>query len=325
MKLPRRQFLHLAVGAAVLPAASLMASAQGYPLGPVRIVVGFTAGSATDITARLFAQKLNEAWKVPVTVENIPGAGGSVGAERVAKSVPDGSTLYWGANGAMTINPSLQSSPTFDPARDLAPIARVLVMPSILAVNNEVPAKSVAELFALAKAQPGKLSFASPGVGTPQHIAGELLKGLAGVDIVHVPYRGAVFTDVIGGRVTMTLQNMGVILPIVRDGKLRGLAVTSLKRSPIISELPTLAELGFPDFEAISWFGLLAPAGTPGVVVGKVHTDIVRIAEQADMRERIAQLGLEVSLKSPEEFAAVIKTDTAKWAKVIRTANIKPE
>ena len=325
MKLPRRQFLHLAAGVAALPAASLMASAQGYPLRPVRIVVGFTAGSATDITARLFAQKLNEAWKVPVTVENIPGAGGSVGAERVAKSVPDGSTLYWGANGAMTINPSLQSSPAFDPVRDLAPIARVLVMPSILAVNNEVPAKSVADLFALAKAQPGKLSFASPGVGTPQHIAGELLKILAGVDIVHVPYRGAVFTDVIGGRVTMTLQNMGVILPVVRGGKLRGLAVTSLKRSPIISELPTLAESGFPDFEAISWFGLLAPAGTPGVVVGKVHADIVQIAEQADMRERIVELGLEVSLKSPEEFAAVIKTDTAKWAKVIRAANIKPE
>ncbi len=325
MKLPRRQFLHLAAGVAALPAASLMASAQGYPLRPVRIVVGFTAGSATDITARLFAQKLNEAWKVPVTVENIPGAGGSVGAERVAKSVPDGSTLYWGANGAMTINPSLQSSPAFDPVRDLAPIARVLVMPSILAVNNEVPAKSVADLFALAKAQPGKLSFASPGVGTPQHIAGELLKSLAGVDIVHVPYRGAVFTDVIGGRVTMTLQNMGVILPVVRGGKLRGLAVTSLKRSPIISELPTLAESGFPDFEAISWFGLLAPAGTPGVVVGKVHADIVQIAEQADMRERIVELGLEVSLKSPEEFAAVIKTDTAKWAKVIRAANIKPE
>jgi tripartite-type tricarboxylate transporter receptor subunit TctC len=326
MKLPhRRQFLHLATGAAALPVVTPVARAQAYPSRPVRIIVGFTAGSATDITARLFAQKLNEAWKTPVTVENIPGAGGSVGAERVAKSAPDGSTLYWGANGAMTINPSLQPSPAFDPARDLAPIARVLVMPSILAVNNEVPAKSVAELFALAKAQPGKLSFASPGVGTPQHIAGELLKSLAGVDIVHVPYRGAVFTDVIGGRVTMTLQNMGAILPVVRDGKLRGLAVTSLKRSPIISELPTLAESGFSEFEAISWFGLLAPAGTPTAIVGKVHADIAQIAAQADMRERLAQLGLEASLNLPEEFAVVIKTDTAKWAKVIHAANIKAE
>src|SRR5262249_81443 len=213
MKLPRRKFLHGAGGAGGLPSVSRIARAQDRQSRPVRIIVGFTAGSATDITARLFAQKLNEAWKTPVTVENIPGAGGSVGAERVAKSAPDGSTLYWGANGAMTINPSLQPSPAFDPARDLAPIARVLVMASILAVNNEVPAKSVAELFVLAKAQPGKLSFASPGVGTPQHIAGELLKSLAGVDIVHVPYRGAVLTDVISGRVTMTLMNMGAILP----------------------------------------------------------------------------------------------------------------
>ena len=321
----RRKFLHLAAGVAALPAVSRITRAQTYPWRPVRIIVGFTAGSATDITARLFAQKLNEAWNVPVTVENIPGAGGSVGAERVAKSPPDGSTFYWGANGALTINPSLQPSPTFDPIRDLAPIARVLVMPSILAVNNEVPAKTVAELFAQAKAQPGKLSFASPGVGTPQHIAGELLKNLAGVDIVHVPYRGAILTDVIGGRVTMTLQNMGVILPVVRDGKLRALAVTSLKRSPIVSELPTLAESGFPDFEVISWFGLLAPAATPAVIIDKVHAEIVRIVANADMRERIAQLGLEASASSPEEFAMVIKTDTAKWAKVIRAANIKAE
>jgi tripartite-type tricarboxylate transporter receptor subunit TctC len=304
---------------------SNIARAQTYPWRPVRIIVGFTAGSATDITARLFAQKLNDAWNVPVTVENIPGAGGSVGAERVAKSAPDGSTFYWGANGAMTINPSLQPSPTFDPVRDLAPIARVLVMPSILAVNNEVPAKTVAELFALAKVQPGKLSFASPGVGTPQHIAGELLKNLAGVDIVHVPYRGAILTDVIGGRVTMTLQNMGVILPIIRDGKLRALAVTSLRRSPIISELPTLAESGFPGFEVISWFGLLAPTATPAVIIDKVHGELERIVANADTRERIAQLGLEASVNSPEEFAVVIKTDTAKWAKVIRAANIKAE
>ena len=321
----RRKFLHLAAGIAALPVVSNIARAQTYPWRPVRIIVGFTAGSATDITARLFAQKLNEAWNVPVTVENIPGAGGSVGAERVAKSAPDGSTFYWGANGAMTINPSLQPSPTFDPVRDLAPIARVLVMPSILAVNNEVPTKTVAELFALAKAQPGKLSFASPGVGTPQHIAGELLKNLAGVDIVHVPYRGAILTDVIGGRVTMTLQNMGVILPIIRDGKLRALAVTSLRRSPIISELPTLAESGFPGFEVISWFGLLAPTATPAVIIDKVHAELERIVANADTRERIAQLGLEASVNSPEEFAVVIKTDTAKWAKVIRAANIKAE
>ena len=173
---------------AVLLSAPAVAQTN-YPDKPIRIMVGFTPGSATDVTARLFAQKFAEAWSVPVTVENLPGGGGSVALERVAKAVPDGTTLYWGANGALTIGPSLQSKPTYDPVRDLAPIARVLVMPSLLVVNNDVPAKSLQELIALAKAQPGKLSYASPGVGTPQHIGGELLKSLAGVDIVHVPYR----------------------------------------------------------------------------------------------------------------------------------------
>ena len=308
--------------AALLMAAPTVAQ-TGYPDRPVRIIVGFTAGSATDITARMFAQKLNAAWNVPVTVENIPGAGGSVGGDRVAKAAPDGTTLYWGANGAMTINPSLLPNPTFDTVRDLAPIARVLVMPSLLVVNNDVPANSVAELFALAKARPGQLSYASPGVGTPQHIAGELLKSLASVDIVHVPYRGVALADVIGGRVTMTLQNMGAILPVVRDGKLRALAVTSNQRSPIIPELPTLAESGFPGFEAISWFGLLAPAHTAAPIIAKVHEEIVKIAAQTDMRERLAQLGLEVAVNSPDEFAAVIDADIAKWAKVIKDANIK--
>jgi tripartite-type tricarboxylate transporter receptor subunit TctC len=307
---------------ALLMAAPTVAQ-TGYPDRPVRIIVGFTAGSATDITARMFAQKLNAAWNVPVTVENVPGAGGSVGGDRVAKAAPDGTTLYWGANGAMTINPSLLPNPTFDTVRDLAPIARVLVMPSLLVVNNDVPAKSVAELFALAKARPGQLSYASPGVGTPQHIAGELLKSLASVDIVHVPYRGVALADVIGGRVTMTLQNMGAILPVVRDGKLRALAVTSNQRSPIIPELPTLAESGFPDFEAISWFGLLAPAHTAAPIIAKVHEEIVKITAQTDMCERLAQLGLDVAVNSPDEFAAVINADIAKWAKVIKDANIK--
>src|SRR5262249_32019071 len=220
----------------VVVALSLLLSAGGaaaqasYPDKPVRIIVGFTAGSATDITARIFAQKFNEAWNVPVTVENIPGSGGGVAADRVAKAAPDGYTLMWGANGALTINPSLQSRLSYDPPRDFAPISLVLRMASIVAVNNDVPAKTFGEVIALAKAEPGKLSYATPGVGTPQHIGGELLKILAGIDIVHVPYRGAVFTDVIGGRVTIAWQNAGSMLPTVREGKLRGLAVTSLER-----------------------------------------------------------------------------------------------
>src|SRR6185369_6088045 len=183
--------------------AASQAGAQDYPDRAIRLLVGFTPGSATDISGRMFAQKLGETLGVTVTVENLPGGGGSVGGERVGKSAPDGYTLYWGANGALTINPSLQNNPTFEPLRDLAPIARLLVMPSILAVNNDLPVNNVAELIALAKAQPGKLSYASPGAGTPQHIAGEVLKSQLGLDIVHVPYRGANFIDVIGGRVTM--------------------------------------------------------------------------------------------------------------------------
>ncbi len=312
----------LAVLAALLMAAPAAAQAR-YPDKPVRFIVGFTPGSATDITARLFAQKFAEAWGVPVTVENVPGAGGSVGGDRVAKATPDGATFYWGANGALTINPTLQANASYDVQRDLAPVARLLVMASILAVNTDVPAKSVAELFALAKARPGTLSYASPGVGTPQHIAGELLKSLAGVDIVHVPYRGAVFTDVISGRVSMTLQNMGSVLPVVRDGRLRGLAVTSLKRTPILPDLPSIAESGFPGFEAISWFGLLAPAGTPAPIIAKAHQQAVAVAAMPDVREKLAALGLDTSADGPEAMAAIIKADTAKWAKVIKDANIK--
>jgi len=301
------------------------ARAQTYPDHTVRILVGFTPGSATDVSARMFAQKLSDAWAVPVTVENLPGGGGSIGGERVARSPPDGYTLYWGANGAMTINPSLQNNPTFEPMRDLAPVARLLVMPSILAVNVDVPAKTVAELIALAKVQPGKLTYASPGTGTPQHIAGEMLKRMAGIDLVHVPYRGANFTDVIAGRVTMTFQNAGAILPTVREGKLRPLAVTSLKRSPNMPEFPTMIEAGVADFEATSWFGLLAPVGTPSEIVTKLLHEAVRIVSRPDMREKFALIGLDVVTDAPDAFAAIIRSDTLKWAKVIKEAGIKGE
>jgi tripartite-type tricarboxylate transporter receptor subunit TctC len=301
------------------------AAAQTYPDRNIRLIVGFTPGSATDISARMFAQKLTDAWNVPVTVENMPGGGGGLAGERVGKSPPDGYTLYWGANGALTINPSLQIVPSFEPLRDLAPVARLLVACSILAVNNDVPAKSVAELIALAKAQPGKLSFASPGAGTPQHIAGEVFKRQAGIDIVHVPYRGANFTDVIGGRVTMTFQNAGAILGTVRDGKLRGLAVTSLKRSPNMPEFPSMAEAGLPGFEATSWFGLLAPAGTPAPIIAKLHQQAIEIVRQPEMVAKFGKIGLDVAGDPPDVFANIIRTDTAKWAKVIKDAGIKGE
>jgi tripartite-type tricarboxylate transporter receptor subunit TctC len=311
--------------AALALIVSTSAFAQTYPDRTIRMIVGFTPGSATDISARMFAQKLSEAWGVPVTVENVPGAGGSAGAERVARATPTGYTLYWGANGALAINPSLLPSATFDPERDLAPIARLVTATTILAVNNDVPVKSVAELIALAKAQPGKLSYASPGTGTPQHMGGEVFKRMTGVDIVHVPYRGANFTDVIGGRVTMTFQNAGAVLATVRDGKLRGLAITSAQRSPNIPELPTVAESGVPGFEVSSWFGLLAPAGTPPAIIAKLHQEAVKIVSQGDMREKYAQIGLDVigNAEAPEAFARFMHEDIARWAKIIKDTGIK--
>jgi len=307
--------------------SSLLASGgavaqSNYPDKPVRMIVGFTPGSATDVTARMFAQKFSEAWGQPVTVENIPGAGGSVGVARVAKAPPDGHTLVYAANGAITIAPSLQTTLAYDPARDLAPISLLLTMPSIVAVNNDTPAKTFQELIALARERPGKLSYATPGAGTPQHIAGELLKSLAAVDIVHVPYRGANFIDVIGGRVTIAFQNAGAILQTVRDGKLRALAVTSLERSPNMPDLPTVAESGFPGFEAISWFALFAPAGTPAPVLSKVRQESLKVLAQPGMRERFAQLGLDAVGTSPEKLAAIVRSDIDKWAKVIRDAGI---
>jgi len=308
--------------AALVSAAPSARAQTDYPNKPLRLVVGFPPGAATDITGRIFAQKLSEAWGVPVVVENVPGAGGTVGSQRVAKSTPDGYTLSYAGNGAITIAPSLYSKLGYDSTRDFVPITMVLTMCSILAVNNEVPAKSIQELIALAKAQPGKLSYATPGVGTPQHIAGELLKILAGVDITHVPYKGAMFTDVIGGRVTIAFQNAGSILPFVRDGKLRGLAVTSLRRSPNMPEFPTIAESGFPGFEAISWFALFAPARTPAAATAKVRQEALKVLAQPDIKAKFAQMGLDTVGNSPEELASIIKSDITKWAKVIKEANI---
>jgi tripartite-type tricarboxylate transporter receptor subunit TctC len=314
--------LSFGVVCGVAPSIGYAQTDTGYPAKPVRIVVGFTAGSATDVTARLFAQKFTESTGAAFAVENVPGAAGTVGGARVAKAPADGYQLYYGANGAMTIAPSLLAKMPFDPVADLAPIALLLTMPSILAVNNDLPARTVQELVALARSQPGKLAYASPGAGTPQHIAGELVKLSAKLDITHVPYKGAIFTDVLSGRVAMTFQNFGSILPTVREGRLRALAVTSLKRSSILPEIPTMAESGFPGFEAISWFGLFAPAGTSAAVTGKLHQESIKALALADVRARFAQLGLEIAGAPGNELGGIIKQDIAKWARVIKEAGI---
>ena len=320
--LARQRGLLIAALVLTLVPQTVRAQADAYPNKAVRVIVGFTPGSATDISARLFAQKFSEAWSVPVTVENIPGAGGAVGAARAAKASPDGYTLLYAANGAMTIAPSVQSKLAYDPTRDFVPISLVLTAPSIVAVNNDLPVKTFQELIALVKAQPGKFSYATPGAATPQHIAGELLKMLASLDLTHVPYRGAVFTDVIAGRVPITVPNAGAILSTVREGRLRGLAVTSLARSPNMPEFPTVAESGFPGFEAVSWFSFFAPPGTSGSIVAKVHQEALKVLAQSDMRMKFAQLGLDPAGSSPDALATIIKSDIDKWAKVIKDAGI---
>ncbi|MBX9946969.1 MAG: tripartite tricarboxylate transporter substrate binding protein [Reyranella sp.] len=305
-------------------AAAAPAAAQtGWPDRPVRLVVGFTAGSATDVTARLFAQKFSEAWGQPVVVENVTGNSGAIGVDRVAKAAPDGYTLMWSGNAAITILPSLQSLP-FDPVRDFAPISTALSMPSLFVVNNDLPVKSVADLIAYAKANPGKLSYGTPGVGTPQHIAGELFCRLAGIKMEHIPYRGANLTDVMSGVVPVGIQNAGAAMPLVRDGRVRGIAVTSLKRSANAPDLPTLAEQGFPGFEATSWFALLAPAGTPQPIVDKVRAESLKVLADPEMARKFAAMGLDTVGSTSAETRAAIVGDIPKWAKVIKEAGIKP-
>ena len=253
--------------------AAQTASAQSpYPKGPVKIVVGFTPGTAPDLAARILADRFSEIWGAPFVIENVQGAGSNIGTDRVAKAAPDGYTLLMGGNSALVINPSLYETLPFDPVKDFAPISQVFIAANVLVLPPDVPARSVAELVALAKARPGKLTYAHAGVGTSQHLAAELFKYMAHVDIVPVAYRGttAFMPDLLAGRITMSFANIANAMPLVREGKLRALAITSSKRSALAPDLPTMAESGFPGFEAVPWFGLLAPAGTPKDIVDKI-------------------------------------------------------
>ncbi len=321
-----RQISRLIFGLAALLIAGSAAAQSNYPDKPLRIVVGFPPGSAPDIAARLLGQKLAESLGKPVLIENVTGAAGNIAADRVAKAAPDGYTLALAANAQITVNPSLYKLP-YDPIKDFAPVSLVYSTSSILAVNASVPAKSVRELVALARAQPGSLTFASGGSGSSPHLAAELFKSMAGIEVREVPYKGVVaaIPDLLGGRVTMMFPPIAVILPMVRDGKLRALAVTSLKRSPAVPELPTIAESGYPGFEATLWGGLLAPAGTAPAVIRKLHLETANALAQTDIRAKLAELGLEIVGNSPDEFAAIIRSEIPKWATLIKASGIKPE
>jgi tripartite-type tricarboxylate transporter receptor subunit TctC len=320
-----KRILGAVLAVAEVVAVGHAAAQSDYPTKPVHIIVGFPpGGGSSDPVARVLAPKFAEAWGKPVVIDNVPGAAGTIGADRVAKSAPDGYTLGLLSTAQMVVRPSLYKLP-YDSVKDFAPISLVSMTASILVVHNAVPAKNLRELVALAKARPGELTFASPGSGSPIHLSGELLKSMAGIDISHIPYKGSAILDVIGGRVTMTFSPISTAWPLVREGKLRALAVTSLRRSSAIPELPTMDESGYRGFESTIWSGLLAPAGTPATIVRKLHLETVKALAQADVRAKFADLDFEIIGNSPDEFAAVIKSEIPKWAKVIKESGVKPD
>jgi tripartite-type tricarboxylate transporter receptor subunit TctC len=314
----------LAVLSVWMAAAAAFAQ-PGYPEQTVRILVGFSAGVAPDVTARVLAERLAEAWGKPVVVENVMGAGGNIAAERVAKAAPNGYTLGMVGNGSLVFSPSMYDKLGFDPLKDFAPITRVFVAANLLVVPAALPVKSIDELVALARAQPGKLTYAHAGAGTSQHLAAELFKSTLKLDIRPVAYRGstALMPDLLAGRVDMAFANIVNVLPLVKEAKLRAFAVTSVKRSGIAPELPTMIEAGFPGFEAVPWFGLMAPAGTPAPIVERLNRDTLRVLAMPEVRKRFFDLGLDVLGGTPAEFTAVIEREIPQWAKVIRGAGIK--
>ena len=321
MKLAAKLFAILLV----LLAAQMASAQSSFPNRPVKILVGFTPGTAPDLVARILSDRFAEVWGTPFVVENIPGAGSNIATDRVAKAVADGYTLLMGGNGALVINPSLFETLPFDPIKDFAPISQVFIAANVLVLPPEQPVKTVADLVALARAEPGKLSYAHAGVGTSQQLAAELFKYRAHLDIKGVPYRGttAFMPDLLANRITMSFANITNVMPLVREGKLRALAITSIKRSALAPELPTMAESGFPGFEAVPWFGLLAPAGTPKDVLDKLHDEAVKALAMPEVRQKFDELGLEPIGNTPAEFATVIQKETPAWAKVIREAGIK--
>ena len=316
------------IAAALMAALSIFSTASaisqsGYPDHAVRMILGYPPGGPVDIIARIMGDRLSQIWGQPVVVENVSGAGGNIAGDRVGKAAPDGYTLLMATNAQLAVNPSLYKKMTYDPAKDLMPISLAVYSPNILVVPNDVPVKTVQELVAFARAHPGK-TFASAGVGTTQHLAGELFKSMAHIEIQHVPYRGAapVITDLLGGRITMYFGAIAPLIPLVRDGKLRALAVTSPTRFGASPDLPTMIEAGYPGFVSILSIGLMAPKGTSPAIIDKVHQASVKALSTPDIRKRLSDIGMEVIGNSPAEFAADIMAETPQWAKVIKDAGI---
>jgi len=302
------------------------AVAQTFPTRTVRVIVPWTPGGATDILSRTLGQKLTEEWKQQVLVDNRPGGNGIIGTELAAKAPPDGHTLLMGATGPNSVLPSLMKLP-YDALKDFDPIALVATTTYVLSVRPTMPVSSVQDLIALGKSRPGQFTFASPGAGTPNHLSGEMFKSMTGIDMRHVPYKGSApaMTDVMAGQVTLTFENIAPVLPFVKAGKLKSLGITASRRSPLLPEVPTIAESGLPGFEAVGWFGLLAPAGTPKDVVSKINASVAHALHLPAVQERLTSLGVELFGGSVQEFDAFQKRELAKWAGVIREANVRLE
>ena len=313
--------------AALLAVFAQNAFAQAYPTHSIRLVVPFPAGGTTDILARAAAQKLSESLGQAVVVDNRPGAAGNIGADLVAKSAPDGYTLLMGTVGTHAINPSLYAKMPYDHVKDFVPVVLVAGVPNVLAVYPAFPVNSVAELIALAKSKPGTINFASSGSGTSIHMSGELFKALAGVDMTHIPYKGSspALTDLMGGQVQIMFDNLPSSLPLIKAGKLRAIAVTSLTRAPALPDVPTISESGLPGFEASSWFGVLAPAGTPAPIVAKLNADVNKWLQSPEAREQLLAQGANAAGGTPEQFAAHIRAETEKWAKVVKASGAKAD
>ncbi len=313
--------------AAVLaaPPAPAQSPAAPFPARPVRMVIPFPPGGPLDIIGRALAQKLAEAWGVGVVVDNRPGAGGNIGADIVAKSAPDGYTVVMGALSTHAVNPSLYAKMPYDAAKDFAPLTLVAVTPNVLVVNLSLPVGSVRELVAYAKANPNKLSFGSGSNGSAGHLAGELFKVETGADIVHIPFKGGApaMQALLAGETQMMFDNLANSMPQVKAGKLRALAVTTADRSKLAPDLPTMAEAGLPGFDIATWFGLLAPAGTPKDVIAKWNAETVKILESPEMRERLTAQGAEAAPTTPEQFAAFIQRDLAKYARIVKASGAK--
>jgi tripartite-type tricarboxylate transporter receptor subunit TctC len=323
MKLPRRTFLHLAAGAAALPALPRIASADTYPSRPVHMIVGFPASNASDIIARLIAQSLSDRLGQQIAVENRPGAGSNIGTEMVVRAAPDGYTLLLVAPSAL-INATVYPNLNFNFIRDVAPVGSIGSSTFVMMVNPSVPAKTVPEFIAYAKANPGKINMASAGNGTATHVFGELFKIMAGVDLVHVPYRGSFLPDLLGGQVQVAFGPIAQSVELIRTGKLRALAVTTASRSAALPDIPTIGEF-VSGYEASAWYGVGAPKNTPTEVIGRLNKELNAVLADPKIKERLADLGFIPIPMTSTEFGKLIAEETEKWAKVVKEADIKPE